>query len=156
MIAGLNPELANQFRRENVKGFIHIGGCNYYIGLIHCDFLIGVLGFSNPDHGNFSVFLKADTTPSEWENSTDLLLYVLRTKQVKSALELKFHRTVETAYSMCFSQHNQINRYRKHAELVKKVPIKEGGYKLGYLFNLGNISTLKEAKSMWMQKHLNK
>lgn len=152
IISGLQSEIANSFRRDNVKGFIRIGGCNFYIGLVHCDYLIGVLGFSNHEHGTFSVFMKADTTPPEWENSTDLLLYVLRTKQVQESLEKKFNRKIETAYSMCFSQHNQINRYRKHGELIKKIPTM-GGFNLGYLFKLGDIPTLKSAKSMWMQKH---
>lgn len=141
-----------KFRRENIKGFIRPGGCNYYIGLQHCDFLIGVLGFSNPDFGKFHIMLKADTTPAEYEYSTDLLLYVLRTKQVQQLLEKRFNRTVSNAYSMCFSQHDQINRYRKHGEQVKKVATK-GGFNLGYLFELGNIPTIKAAKSLWMQKH---
>ena len=98
IISGLPPEIANAFRKENVKGFIRIGGCNYYIGLEHCGYLVGVLGFSNPEHGSFSVFMKADTTPPEWENSTDLLLYVLRTKQVQEALEQKFGRKISSAY----------------------------------------------------------
>ena len=152
IIPGLPAEIANGFRKQHIKGFIHIGGCNYYIGLQHCGFLIGVLGFSNPDYVDSDILIKADTTPPEWENSTDLLLYVLRTKQVQEAIEKKFNRKIQTAYSMCFSQHHQINRYRKHGKLIKKAPA-NGGFNLGYLFQLGNISTLKAAKSMWMQKH---
>ena len=83
--------------------------------------MIGVIGFSNPDYGNYDIFLKADTTPSAYEFSTDLLFFILRTKEVQKALEKKFNRTIETAYSMCFSQHNAINRYRKHGSLSLKI-----------------------------------
>lgn len=152
LIFGLNPEIAMQFRRSHVKGFIRPGGCNFYIGLQHNEYLVGVMGFSNPDFGSYHIMLKADTTPQAYEYSTDLLLYCLRTKQVQEALEKKFNREIRNAYSMCFSQHDVINRYRKHGELVKKVPVK-GGYNLGYLFQIGDIPTVKAAKSMWMQKH---
>lgn len=152
IITGLKPEVANKFRKDNVKGFIQPGSCNIYIGLTHQGYLIGVLGFSNADMGTYDVFLKADTTPPDWDYSTDLLLYVMRTKQVQEALEKKFNREIKTAMSMCFSQHDQINRYRKHGEMIKKVPA-GGGYNLGYLFNLGDIPTLKAAKAMFMQKH---
>jgi hypothetical protein len=114
--------------------------------------LIGVLGFSNPEYGNFDVFLKADTTPSDWQYSTDLLLYALRTVEMRTILESKFNRSIGTAYSMCFSQHHEINRYRKHAKLVKKEAVK-GGFNLGYMFDLGTIPSLKAAKSLWMQNH---
>jgi len=124
IIPFLKPQIANEFRRKNIRGFVNIGGCNFYIGLTHCDYLIGVLGFSNPEMGKYDILLKADTTPSLYENSTDLLLYVLRTKDVQKALEYKFNRKINTAYSMCFSQHNQINRYRKHAELITKKQIR--------------------------------
>jgi hypothetical protein len=153
IIQNLPAKIANPFRHSNIKGFVKTDGCNYYIGMVNCNYLIGVLGFTNPEHdGKFDVLLKADTTPPEWEYSTDLLLYVLRTKQVQQALEKKFNRRIGSAYSMCFSQHAQINRYRKHAELIKKVKT-QGGHNLGYRFELGNIPSLKAAKSMWMQKH---
>lgn len=152
VIGGLNPGIANSFRKHNIKGFIRIGGCNYYIGLKHQDYLIGVLGFSIPDYGKYSLLMKADTTPAEWENSTDLLLYVLRTKEVQQLLEKKFNRKIDSVYSMCFSKNHQINRYRKHAELVQKIP-KEVGFNLGYLFELGTVQNIKTAKSLWMQKH---
>lgn len=152
IIDNLPPKYANDFRKKNIKAIVNIGGCNFYIGLVHSDYLIGVLGFSNPDYGTYDVFLKADTTPSDYEFSTDLLLFVLRTKEVKQALERKFNRTIDTAYSMCFSQHNAINRYRKHGDCIIKKEI-QGGFNLGYLFNLGNIQSLKAAKAEWMQKH---
>lgn len=152
VIDNLDSGIANFFRKQNIKGFIRIGGCNFYIGLKHQGYLIGVMGFSVPDYGNYSLLMKADTTPSEWENSTDLLLYVLRTNEVQRLLEKKFSRKIDSVYSMCFSKNHQINRYRKHAELVQKIP-KESGYNLGYLFQLGTIKNLKTAKSLWMQKH---
>lgn len=152
IIDNLPAKIANDFRKKNIKAFVNIGGCNFYIGIEHCGYLIGVIGFSNPDYGNYDIFLKADTTPSAYEFSTDLLLFILRTKEVQKALEKKFNRTIETAYSMCFSQHNAINRYRKHGECIVKKEIK-GGFNLGYLFNLGNVASLKAAKAEWMQKH---
>lgn len=148
----LKPSIALEFRKRYIKGFVVPGSCNLYIGLQQNE-LFGVLGFSNPDYGNFDIFMKADTTPSELQFSTDLLLYVLRTKEVKAILENKFCRTVETAYSMAFSQHDVINRYRKHGRLVKKVAIEGGGYNLGYIFNLGTVPSLKAAKALWMQNH---
>jgi len=152
LIPKLPSDMAMKFRKDCIKGFIKPGACNLYIGLSHSDYLFGVLGFSNPDYGNYDVILKADTTPSEWEYSTDLLLYVLRTTDVKNILSDKFGRDVKTAYSKCFSQHEQINRYRKHGELIKKDKV-NGGYDLGYLFQLGTVPSLKAAKSLWMQKH---
>ena len=153
LINNLPSKIANDFRKQNIKAFVNIGSCNLYIGLENNGLLIGVLGFQNPEHGNYDIFLKADTTPAEWDYSTDLILYALRTKQVKDILEHKFNRTVNTAYSMCFSKHHQINRYRKHGKMTTKVET-DGGYNLGYTFNLGEIPSLKAAKSMWMQKHL--
>ena len=147
----LPPKTANDFRKRHIKGFVTIGGCNFYIGLHHKK-LIGVLGFSNPDYGKYDIILKADTTPSELEYSTDLLLYALRTKEVKRLLEIKFNRKINTAYSMCFSQHKQINRYRKHAKKIQEKE-KVGGYDLGYLFELGTIPSMKAAKSEFCQKH---
>lgn len=152
LLPNLPAPIANEFRKRFVKGFIKPGSCNYYLGLEHNNNLIGVLGFSNPEHCNFDVVLKADTTPSDWQYSTDLLLFVLRSKQTKEALEKKFNREINTAYSMCFSQHHEINRYRKHGELIKKVEVK-GGFNLGYIFKLGGIPSLKSAKALWMQNH---
>ena len=148
----LPSKIANNFRRLHIKGFVTIQGCNFYIGILHNDLLIGVLGFSNPDYGGYDIFLKADTTPPNYDKSTDLLLYVLRSKEVKELLEIKFNRKINTAYSMCFSQHKQINRYRKHANKIQEKE-KKGGYDLGYLFKLGTIPSLKAAKTQWMQKH---
>ena len=68
--------------------------------------------------------LKADTTPQSLKFSTDLLLYILRTKEVKKLLENRFNREMKTVYSMCFSKHQQINRYRKHGKLITKKPIR--------------------------------
>ena len=116
------------------------------------DVLIGVLGFSNPEYGTYSLFLKADTTPSVCEYSTDLLLYVLRTKEVKNYLEAKFNREIKNVYSMCFSAYDTISRYRKHGELVTKKPMKNG-FNLGYLFEMGTIPSIKEAKAQFFQKH---
>jgi hypothetical protein len=157
IIPSIPVKIGYQFRKNNIKGFISLGskgqgGVGYYIGMVIDDKLIGVLGFSNPEYGDFSVFLKGDTTPSFYKNSTDLLLYILRTKEVKKALEDHFNREISTAYSLVFTQHEQINRYRKHGKLVKKLKIK-GGYNLGYLFELGTISSIKEAKSLWFQKN---
>ena len=148
----LPAPIANKFRHQYIKGFVTIQGCNFYIGLKHKDILIGVLGFLNPDYGFYDIFLKADTTISGFKNSVDLLLYVLRTVEVKNLLQDRFNREINTAYSMVFSQHKQVNRYRKHGKKVQE-KVKEGGYDLGYIFELGNIPTLKAAKAMFMQKH---
>lgn len=152
ILPNLKPSIALAFRKRHIKGFIVPGGCNIYVGLQQKE-LFGVLGFSNPEYGNFDLFMKADTTPSELEYSTDLLLYVMRTKEVKSILEKKFCREIKTAYSLAFSRHDQINRYRKHGKQVKKLAIEGGGYNLGYIFELGTVPSLKAAKALWMQNH---
>lgn len=151
VLPNLKPSIALEFRKRYLKGFIVPGACNLYIGLQQKE-LFGVLGFSNPDYGNFDIFMKADTTPPQLEYSTDLLLYVLRTKEVKAILENKFCREINTAYSLAFSQHDVINRYRKHGKLIKKSPV-EGGFNLGYIFDLGTVPSIKAAKALWMQNH---
>jgi len=113
-----------KFRKQHVRGFIIPGSCNHYIGVASGNLLFGVLGFANPSYGNYDIFMKADTTPSEFKGSTELLLYVLRTREVKEALERKFCREINTIYSMVFTVHHQITRYRKHGELVNKIPIR--------------------------------
>jgi hypothetical protein len=151
LLPELPAKIANDFRKKHIKGFVMPQGCNYYLGL-HQKLLIGVLGFSVADFGTYDLLLKADTTPQAYGRSTDLLLYVLRTIEVKKLLEQKFNRKINTVYSMCFSQHKQINRYRKHAKKVQEIK-KSGGYNLGYLFELGTIPSIKSAKSQWMQKY---
>jgi len=148
----LPSKIAMKFRKEHIKGFVNIGACQLYIGLFHNNNLIGVLGFSDDDTINSDILIKADTAISSNKNSIDLLLYVLRTKQVQEILEKKFNRKINTAYSMAFSKNPQINRYRKHATLIKKIKNKNS-YNLGYEFVLGGIQTLKSAKALWMQKH---
>lgn len=148
----LPSKIANDFRRRHIKGFVTIGSCNFYIGLQYRNELIGVLGFAMPDYANYELLLKADTTPSGLKYSTDLLLYILRTKEVKRMLENKFNRKINNVYSICFSQHKQINRYRKHAKKVQEIK-KTGGYNLGYLFQLGTIPSIKSAKAEFIQKH---
>jgi hypothetical protein len=118
------PHQAMEFRKRYVKGFIRPGSCNHYIGVASGDLLFGVMGFSNPTYGNYDILMKADTTPSKYQRATELLLYVLRTKEVKEALERKFNREINTIYSMCFSSHSVISRYRKHGELITKIPIR--------------------------------
>jgi hypothetical protein len=152
LLPGLDSKISNNFRKKNIKGFVTPQGCNYYVGLFHNNLLIGVLGFSNPDHGKYSLFLKADTTPPELKYSTELLLYVLRTKEVQQLLELKFNREIQNVYSMCFSKHKVISRYRKHGEKIQEKKV-TGGYNVGYLFNLGTVPSLKAAKSEFIQKH---
>ena len=68
--------------------------------------------------------MRADTTPSEYKGATELLLYILRTREVKKMLEDKFNREINTIYSMCFSEHSVISRYRKHGELITKIPVR--------------------------------
>lgn len=222
----INPDLAMRFRKRFVKGFIIPGANNLYLGAIVGDLLFGVLGFSNADYGNYDLLLKADTTPSDFEKSIDLLLFMLRTKECKNILESKFNRKIDTIYSMCFSRNKVISRYRKHAKLITKKAIytnketsdkktkkaandkiyrelKKGtiakqpcevcgstemveahhknydkpmdvnwlcvkhhneadakdetayeltGYNLGYIFNAGEIPSLKEAKAQFIQK----
>lgn len=157
LLPDLNSKIAQDFRRRFIKGFVNITPCNLYVGVSN-KFIFGVLGFVSPsgwmnsNAGDFDIQLRADTTPSECKYSVDLLLYVLRTKEVQRVLENKFCRKIETAYSMCFSQHHEINRYRKHAKLVKKIPI-GNGYNLGYIFKLGTVPSVKAAKALWMQNH---
>lgn len=148
----LNSKIALDFRKRHLKGFIVPGACNLYVGLQHQENLIGVIGFKNPDYGDYDIIMKADTTPPELLYSTDLLLYVMRTKEVKAILEKRFCRTIETAYSFAFSQHDVINRYRKHGKMVKKLPV-QGGFNLGYIFEIGSVPSLKAARSLWMQNH---
>lgn len=147
----ISPTLAMKFRKRFIKGFIIPGSNNLYIGAFIGNTMFGVLGFSNPSYGNYDLFMKADTTPSEWEKSTDLLLFCLRTKQCQDLLEYKFNRKIETIYSMCFSKHQSIQRYKKHGKLENKKEV-EGGFNLGYIFKTGEIPTLKEAKAQFIQK----
>ena len=151
LIYNLNHSIANRFRKRFVRGFINIGGCNYYLGLLYDNLLIGVLGFSNPDMGNYDIMLKADTVIN-YEYLSDLLLYLLRTKDVHLKLCEKFNRKINTAYSMCFTENETINRYRRHAKLIKKKN-KPGGYDLGYLFELNTIPSVKSAIKEWQQKN---
>lgn len=144
-------ETAMKFRHNFVKGFIMPGACNYYIGVSIGDLLFGILGFQNPDFGNYDLLLKADTTPSVWEKSTDLLLFALRSRETKNMLEEKFNREINNVYSLCFSSHETIQRYKKHGSLISKKQI-TGGFNLGYLFTLGTIPSLKEAKAQFIQK----
>lgn len=147
----IKSELAMKFRKRFVKGFIIPGANNLYIGAFIGDLMFGVLGFQNPEYGDYDLLMKADTTPSCWNKSTDLLLFCLRSKQCKEILEYKFNRKINVVYSMCFSKNETIQRYKKHAKLHKKEKV-EGGYNLGYLFEIGNIPTLKEAKAQFIQK----
>lgn len=144
--------VANQFRKQHVKGWIKIGRCNIYIGMIIDGILSGVLGFTVPEFGNYDMLLKADTTPQNKQYSTELLLYLLKTEQTQRILEIKTNREIKTVYSMCFSKHKDISRYRKHGQLVKSVKSKDG-YNIGYLFELGKYKTIKEAFSLFLQKH---
>lgn len=150
---------AMEFRKRHIKGFIVPGSCNHYIGVSSGNLLFGILGFSNPTYGNYDLLLKADTTPSEYNGATELLLYILRTREVKRLLENKFCREINTIYSMCFSSHQVISRYRKHGELVTKIPIEinnqNEGCNLGYIFQTGSIVSLKEAKARFIQKWKN-
>jgi len=153
----LNGSIAMKFRKKWVRGFITPGGCNYYMGLSLGENIIGVLGFSNPDYGEYDILLKADTTPAIFKKSTDLLLYVMRTQEAKRYLEDRFCREINNCYTLAFSQKPDISRYRKHGERITKNPIKEKGnivgYRIGYLFKLGEIPSIKAAKKTWMQKH---
>lgn len=115
---------AMAFRRKHLKAFVVPGICNHYIGAASGNLLFGILGFLNPVYGNYDLIMKADTTPSEYKGSSELLLYLLRTKEVKEMLERKFVREINTIYTMCFSEHPIISRYRKHAELVNKIPVR--------------------------------
>ena len=152
IIPNLKPEIANKFRRLNIKGFVSIGSCNYYIGVILDGLLIGVMGFAVPSYGNYDLLLKADTTISQYEHSTDLLLFMLRTKQVKKMLEDKFCREINNVYTMIFSRYKNVNRYRKHAKKIRE--IKDGdGFKVGYIFKMGTIPTLKAAISLFRQNY---
>jgi len=147
----IRPEVANRFRRINLKGFVKYGSCNLYIGLFIGKQMIGVMGFQNPSYGNYDILMKADTTPSYLEKSTDLLLFALRSKEVQNILEGKFGRKIETIMSTCFSEHEQIARYRKHGELVNKTK-ESDGFHLSYIFKSGSIISLKEAKAQFIQK----
>ena len=53
---------------------------------------------------------------------------------------------------MAFSKYKQINRYRKHGKKVAEKP-KQGGFDIGYIFELGTIPTLKAAKALFIKKH---
>ena len=128
ILNSLPSKEALSFRKKHLKGFIVPGSCNHYIGVMSGDLLFGVLGFSNPSYGNYDIFLKADTTPSEYTRATELLLYVLRTNEVKNMLEKKFCREINTIYSVCFSSHEVISRYRKHGELVTKKVIRSNKF----------------------------
>jgi hypothetical protein len=107
------------FRKKYAKGWIIPGGCNYYLAVANGNSIFGMIGLVKPDYGNFDLILKADTTNGN-PGSVDLLLFALRSKEVKEAIERKFNRVCETAISKCFSLYPVISRYRKHAELIIK------------------------------------
>lgn len=116
---------AMEFRKKYVKGWIIPGACNYYLGVGCGDLIFGILGFSNQTYGDYDILLKADTTPSCWAYSTELILYVLKSKEVQNLLSEKFNRTIKTSYSMCFSPNPVISRYRKFGELITKKEVRE-------------------------------
>lgn len=157
---------AMAFRKRYVKGFIIPGACSYYIAVSLNNKVFGILGFtdysgwSNTPVSGADIGLRADTTPSEYKGSTELLLYVIRTQEVKRALEQRFCREINTIYSKAFSLHPDISKYRKHGELVAKNIQKSGekimGYDIGYIFQAGSIVSLKEAKSRFILKHYGK
>ena len=147
---GFPPEQAMKFRKKYVRGFIVPGGCNYYIAVGNGNSIFGLLGLLKPDYGDYDLLLKADITNGN-PRSIDLLLYALRTVEVKTALEKKFNREIKTVISKCFSNHEVISRYRKHAELVNKTKA-DGGYDLTYRFIMGEVPSLKAAKALWLQK----
>jgi hypothetical protein len=151
-IIKIDSKTALEYRKQNVKGWIKPGSCSFYIGMIIDECLRGVLGFCNADFGAYDLLLKADTTNSEEKYSTDLLLYLLKTKKCKDLLEKKFNRNINSVYSTCFSRHCEINRYRKHGTKVKSVKT-EDGFNISYLFEIGSIKTIKEAVSLFFQKH---
>lgn len=151
-VIAIDSKTAMNFRKLNVKAWIKPGACNLYLGMIIDNVLRGVLGFQNPDFGNYGIVMKADTTNSNNKYSIDLLLYLLRSNEVKKIIEQKFNRNIESVYSTCFSIHNEISRYRKHGNLTKKTQT-EGGFNISYTFNLGEFSSIKEAKSIFFQKH---
>lgn len=151
-VAIISSEIANNYRKQFVKGWIIPGSCNLYIGMIVDNVLCGVLGFQNPEMGNYDLLMKADTTDSNNKYSIDLLLYLLRTKDVQNIIEKKFNRKINTIYSMCFSPHSDISRYRKHGNLIKKIPSKDG-FNISYLFKCGDFKSIKSAISEFFQKH---
>lgn len=148
----IDSKTAMDFRRLNVKGWVKTGSCNLYLGMIVDNILRGVLGFQNQDFGNYGMLMKADTTNSNDKYSIDLLLYLMRTKECKHFLERKFNRTIDTVYSMCFSSHQDISRYRKHGNLFKKIPT-DGGFNISYEFITASIPSVKSAKAEFFQKH---
>ena len=147
----VDSTLAMTFRKRFVKGWIIPGANNLYLGASIGDRLFGILGFANPDYGEYDLLMKADTTPSEWEKSTDLLLFCMRTMECKRLLELKFNREINTIYSMCFSNNQTISRYRKHGKLTSKKQVrsninnwdeklKQSAHsKIKYLINTGKV-----------------
>ena len=148
----IDSKTAMKYRKQNIKGWVKPGGCNLYLGMIIDNVLRGVLGFSNPDYGNYGLMLKADTTNSDEKYSIDLLLYLLKSNKCRELLEKKFNRIINNVYSTCFSSHIEISRYRKHGEKVKSIET-NGGYNISYLFELGKYQTIKEAFSLFLQKH---
>lgn len=148
----LPSEVAMNYRKKYIRGWVVPGSCNLYIGLLVDNVLTGVLGFKNAEIGTYDLMLKADTTNSNNKYSIDLLLYCMRSVECKKLLELKFNREIRTLYSMCFSSHSDIARYRKHGELTKKVEVGVG-FNIAYTFNTGSIPSIKAAKMEFFQKH---
>lgn len=111
---------AMKFRKRYAKGWITPGACNLYVGVGTGNNLFGILGFQAPTYGNYDILLKADTTPSQWAGSNELLLYALKSKEVQNILCDRFTRQIDTAYSKCFSRHPVISRYRKFADQLSK------------------------------------
>ena len=127
----ISPELGMKFRKRFIKGFLIPGQSQIYIALVQNNLMIGCLAFNS--YGAFAsipknesdIYMLADTTPSEWDKSTDLLLFAMRTKECKELLENKFNREIKTIYTKAFSLNPTIQRYKKHGKLTYKKIIAE-------------------------------
>lgn len=155
LVFNLPTKIAMNFRKQNLKGFLHPGRCNYYIGATIDGQLFGILGFAiNVYIGRdkelcYDLLLKADTVNKKYKHSMDLLLYLLRTKPIKANLGDRFCRDIDKILIVTFTPYPDNNRYRKHAQLLKRVKM-GNGYKLYYVITLGVIPTVKEARALFM------
>lgn len=156
LIFGLPGKVAMNFRRKNLKGFLMPGRCNYNIGATIGGELFGVLGFCTDFTGlmilngtDCDLFLKADIVDNNHKILFGLLIYLLKTKEVKEQLERKFCRYINKVMVRTFSPHLINNRYRKHGNVIRKT--KEGNiYKIDYEIAIGTIPTIKSAKALFI------
>jgi hypothetical protein len=138
-----------------LKGFVYPGSCNAYVGVVLDGNLIGVFGFKIARLGfiikDERILMNADTVKDGIPHGSDLMCLLLQTKEFESYLSDRFCLNNPFVITAVESKHPSVSRYRKYAEVLLKEKRGEF-YHISYKFDLGIISTKKEAIARWRQK----